>query len=34
VAWTPAARRDYASFTGRLRVQEQRWRIQGVNFRK
>ena len=33
VAWTPAARRDYAAFIGRLRVQEQRWRIQGVNFR-
>jgi hexosaminidase len=24
---------DYAAFTGRLRVQEQRWRIQGVNSR-
>jgi hexosaminidase len=34
VAWTPAARRDYAAFTGRLRVQEQRWSIQGVNFRR
>jgi hexosaminidase len=34
VAWTPPARRDYAAFTNRLRVQEQRWRIQGVNFRR
>jgi len=33
VAWTPAAQRDYVSFTGRLWVQEQRWRILGVNFR-
>jgi hexosaminidase len=34
VAWTPAARRDYAAFTGRLQIQQQRWRISGVNFRR
>lgn len=34
VAWTPAAQKDYASFTARLRVQQQRWRIPGVNFRR
>ena len=33
VAWTPLARKDYASFLERLSAQQQRWRVMGVNFR-
>lgn len=33
VAWTPPAKKDYASFTERLKQQQQRWRVMGVNFR-
>ncbi len=33
VAWSAADRKNYTSFTERLRTQEQRWRMAGVNFR-
>ncbi len=33
VAWSPASVKDYASFLERLRVQEERWKVLGVNFR-
>jgi hexosaminidase len=33
VAWTPREKKDYSEFLQRLRIQEQRWRLLGVNFR-
>ncbi|HPT26990.1 MAG TPA: beta-N-acetylhexosaminidase [Bryobacteraceae bacterium] len=33
VAWTAASRKDYASFLDRLRAQEERWRLVGIQFR-
>ncbi|HEY3291335.1 MAG TPA: beta-N-acetylhexosaminidase [Anaerolineae bacterium] len=33
VAWSATNRKNYTSFTERLRAQEERWRIAGVNFR-
>ena len=33
VVWTDAARKDFAAFLPRLRLQETRWKLQGVNFR-
>ncbi|MBI4892462.1 MAG: beta-N-acetylhexosaminidase [Acidobacteria bacterium] len=33
VAWTPAARKDYADFRKRLPGMEQRWKALGVNYR-
>ncbi len=32
VAWTPAARKNYADFQKRLPVMEQRWKAMGVNY--
>ncbi len=34
VAWLPPSQKDYASFLLRLRVQEERWKAMGVNFRQ
>ena len=33
VAWTPLAKKDYTDFTTRLKDQQQRWTLMGVNFR-
>ncbi len=33
VAWSPQARDSFAAFRNRLKVQQQRWRAMGVNYR-